>query len=158
MIGKVTHNVDVSYEYTRLAKEDERVGLLLKEKGEYRHSMYFLIQAMEKYVRAKTFSIVNPLIPYFREKERNHSLEAAIQSLLEVINSNKLVQDQIRTQMQRFVLGDIDFRHLHNNLRYPYYSGRNNYSSVQFEKRDNEIIAQKLEALKSFIAGIDRFK
>lgn len=79
MICKPNHNIDASSEYNRLAREDERVGLILKDRGEYRHSIYFLIQAMEKYVRAKT-------------------------------------------------------------------------------KSDNEVIAQKLNALKAFLAGIDKFK
>ncbi|MFM7885932.1 MAG: hypothetical protein ACKPCM_04410 [Pseudanabaena sp.] len=65
MIGQINHNVNVSSEYNRLAREDERIGLILKNKGEYRHSIYFFIQAMEKYVRAKTFSIVDAKNPYF---------------------------------------------------------------------------------------------
>lgn len=159
MLGKLNHNVDVSYEYGRLAREDERVGLMLMEKGEHRHSIYFLIQAMEKYVRAKTFSIVDARNPYFRKREQHHSLAAALEFLVEVINGNQLVREQIKQQLHDHVTGDIDFRHLHNNLRYPFYSERyNSYSSLEVAKRDNELIARKLPSLKEFIAGVDKFK
>jgi hypothetical protein len=68
MIGKLHHDRDASHEYGRLAREDERVGLMFKDRGEYRHSIYFLIQAMEKYVRAKTFSLVDARNEFYREK------------------------------------------------------------------------------------------
>jgi len=159
MIGRPNHNVEVSYEYSRLADDDERVGLMLKNAGEYRHSIYFLIQAMEKYVRAKTFSIVDAKNPYFRQRERNHSVEEALAFLVEVIHGSPVVRDQINKQLRDYVLGDIRFGHLHNNLRYPFYSERHNsYSCLDVGKSDSELIAQKLQALKSFLAGIDRFK
>ncbi len=159
MLGKLNHNVDASYEYNRLAREDERVGLMLKDKGEHRHSIYFLIQAMEKYVRAKIFSIVDARNPYFRERERNHSVEAALEFLVEVINGNPNIKDQIKKQIREYVLGDVRFNLLHNNLRYPFYSERyNSYSSLDVTKNDSEIVAQRLNALKSFLAGVDRFK
>ena len=159
MIGKLNHNIDASSEYNRLAREDERVGLILKDRGEYRHSIYFLIQAMEKYVRAKTFSIVDARKSYFRERERNHSVEAALDFLVEVINGNAFIREQIKKQLHDYVLGDIRFNLLHNNLRYPFYSERyNSYSSLEVTKSDNEVIAQKLNALKAFLAGIDKFK
>ena len=159
MIGKLNHNVEAAFEYKRLAQGDERVGLTLKNSGEHRHSIYFLIQAMEKYVRAKTFSIVDARNPYFRERERSHSVESALEFLVEVINGNPLVRDQIKKQLRDYVLGDIRFNLLHNNLRYPFYSERfDSYSSLQVTERDNEIIVQKLDSLKSFLAEIDRFK
>lgn len=159
MIGKPNHNVEVSYEYSRLAREDERVGLMLKDSGEHRHSIYFLIQAMEKYVRAEIFTIVDARNPYFRERERNHSVEAALEFLVEVINGSPIVRDQIKKQLGDYVLGDIRFTHLHNNLRYPFYSERHNsYSSYEFTRDDNEIVVQRLNALKSFLAGMDKFK
>ena len=159
MLGKLNHNVSVSYEYDKLAQEDERVGLLLRDAGKYRHSIYFLIHAMEKYVRAKTFSIVDARNSYFRERERNHSVEAALEFLIEVINGNPLIRDQIKKQLREHVLGDIRFNLLHNNLRYPFYSERyNSYSCLEVTRTDNELIIQKLNALKGFLAGIDRFK
>ena len=158
MIGKIKHNVDASFEYNRLAREDENVGLMLKDNGEYRHSIYFLIQAMEKYVRAKIFSIVDAKKSYFRERERNHSVEAALEFLVEVISGNPLVKEQIKKQLHAYVIGDIKFNILHNNLRYPFYSERyKSYSSLEVSKIDNEVIAQKLNALKAFLAEIDRF-
>lgn len=114
---------------------------------------------MEKYVRAKTFSIVDARKSYFRERERNHSVEAALDFLVEVINGNAFIREQIKKQLHDYVLGDIRFNLLHNNLRYPFYSERyNSYSSLEVTKSDNEVIAQKLNALKAFLAGIDKFK
>ncbi len=159
MIGKISHNVEAAVEYGRLAREDESAGISLKERGAHRHSIYFLIQAMEKYVRAKTFSIVDARNPYFRERERTHSVEAALDFLIEVINGNQIVRDQIKKQLRDHVLGDIRFNLLHNNLRYPFYSERfNSYSSLEFSERDSDLILQKLNSLKIFLEGIDRFK
>lgn len=38
-IGTINREVDISYEYYNLALEDEKVAILLKNKGEYRHKM-----------------------------------------------------------------------------------------------------------------------
>ena len=158
-IGRLTHNVEAAFEYRRLAAEDERVGLALRQAGEYRHSIYFLVQAMEKYVRAKTFSIVDARNAYFRERERSHSVEAALEFLVEVINGNETVRDQIKKQLRDYVLGNIRFNLLHNDLRYPFYSERfNSYSTLHVNERDNEVVVQKLNSLKTFLEGIDRFK
>ena len=124
MIGTIDRDVDVSYEYGRLAAADERVGNMLKNAGEYRHSIYFFIQAMEKYIRAKTFSIVNANLKYYRDQERHHSVEDAAAFLINVISPDDGIRNQIKKQLHYFVLGDVRFNHLHNDLRYPHYSER----------------------------------
>ncbi|BAY68060.1 hypothetical protein ACN23B_12250 [Anabaena sp. FACHB-709] len=159
MIGKLNHNVNVSQEYEKLAREDEKVGLLLQEQGEHRHSIYFLIQAMEKYVRAKIFTFVDAKNPYFRKRERTHSIEDALDFLIEVISGNTVIREQVKNQLREYVVGEIKFNWLHNNLRYPFYSERyNSYSSFEITSHDNDVIAQKLKALKAFLADIDRFR
>ena len=72
-IGTINREVDISYEYYNLALEDEKVAILLKNKGEYRHSIYFFIQAMEKYIKSKIFTLVNPNLEYYINKNKHHS-------------------------------------------------------------------------------------
>lgn len=159
MIGKLDRDVDVSYEYGRLAADDERVGIMLKNAGEYRHSIYFLIQAMEKYIRAKIFSLVNAQLQYYRDQERHHSVEDAAAFLLKVVHTNDEMRNRISKQLHDFVLGDIRFNHLHNDLRYPYYSERHkSFICLNVGKSDCDLIVEKLNALKSFLAGIDRIR
>ena len=86
-LGKVKHRIDVSNEYEVLAKKDEEVSKLLFKNGEYKHAIYFCIQAMEKYIRSKIFSIVNPNLEYFRKRNQNHSVEDAIEFLLEIVST-----------------------------------------------------------------------
>ena len=58
-IGRLEHRLsDVAAEYLALAQEDEKVGQLLISQGQYRHAIYFLVQAMEKYVRCTIFGLV----------------------------------------------------------------------------------------------------
>lgn len=158
-LGTWTNNVEASDEYTRLAQENERVGLKLCNIGEHRHSIYFLIQAMEKYVRAKIFSIVNANNDWFRNRERHHSVEDALDFLIQVINGRSDIRDLVRNQLQEYVLKDVNFTWLHNNLRYPLYSKRNRYySCLVVTRSDNEVIIKRLNALKAFLAGIDKFR
>ena len=74
-LGKFRHNIDVAAEFFRMAREDEQTGNILLNAGRYRQSMYFILQAMEKYVRSKIFSIVDARNQYFRQKQRDHVLQ-----------------------------------------------------------------------------------
>lgn len=160
MVGKPIRNVDASSEYYELASTDERVGLMLMEKGEHRHSILLLIQAMEKYTRAKIFSIIDAKNQHFREDERDHDFVKALKKLVLILSKkDAFLGEQVQKQIDNYVVGDIKFNHLHNNLRYPYYSERfNTYSAMQYNRADNEVIAQRLVALKQFLEGIDRFR
>lgn len=114
---------------------------------------------MEKYVRAKTFTFVDAKNAYFRKRERNHSIEDALEFLVEVISGNPVIREQIKKQLHEYVIGEIKFNWLHNNLRYPFYSERyNSYSSFEVTSSDNDVVAQKLKALKAFLSEIDRFR
>jgi hypothetical protein len=61
--------------------------------------MYFLVQAMEKYIRAKIFTLVNASLEWIRERNRSHSLADSIDFLLEVITRDAMVRNHVR---QRF--------------------------------------------------------
>lgn len=156
-IGKVHHNINVANEYKSLAEKDEHVAIFLKSNKEYRHSIYFFVQAMEKYIRSKIFTLVNPNLDYFRKKNQNHSLSNAIEFLIEIISADSTVQNQIKRQLNEYVFENINFQKLHNNLRYPFYNTKfNSYSSVEFTLNDCEIIQKKLNDLKTYLEQLNR--
>jgi hypothetical protein len=154
-IGTMRHNINVSEEYYQLAKKDEEVAKLLKENKQYRHAMYFFIQSMEKYIRSRIFILVNPNIEYFREKNKHHSINEAVEFLVEIVSSDPAIQKQIKQQLSDFVFQNINFQNLHNNLRYPFYfHKRKSYVSLDFKQKDCEIIEQKLDSLKNYLSGL----
>lgn len=54
-IGTFTHQVNLSDELKHLAISDEESANILADNSSYRQACYFIIQAMEKYIRAKIF-------------------------------------------------------------------------------------------------------
>lgn len=87
-IGSFRKKVNASQEYFSLARSDEIAAEKLSQVECYRQACYFIIQAMEKYIRAKIFGIVNPKLGFFREENRTHSLDSAVEFLVKVINSD----------------------------------------------------------------------
>ena len=155
-VGRLRHNIDVSSEYFSLAAEDEKAALVLKDAGIYRQSSYLIVQAMEKYLRGKIFSYVNPRNQAFRDMNRNHSVEEAAKLFIEIISPETRVKEQVQEQLNRYVLEDIRFNTLHNNLRYPFYSERyNSFSCLDVTEEDVELLIQKLSFLKNFLRDID---
>ena len=158
-IGRLRRNVDVSSEYYKFAQEDEQIGLPLKDMEKYRHCMYFLIQAMEKYVRSKIFTIIDANNTYFRERNRSHSLENALEFFVEIISIDAHIRKQVKEQLDRYVLDGIKYSLLHNDLRYPFYGERfHSYSSLEVTREDSEILLQRLNFLKRFLQDIERFR
>jgi HEPN domain-containing protein len=158
-IGRFRRNIEVASEFLQLAQGDEQVGLLLNESGKHRHAMYFLLQAMEKYVRAKIFTLVDGKNAYFRNRHRDHSIEEALEFFVEIVSLNDDVRKQVREQLDRYVLAGVNFGVLHNDLRYPFYSERfNSYSCLEVTKQDAESLIQRLNFLKRFLQDVDRFR
>lgn len=156
-LGKIQHNIDASFEYEMLANGDEKAANSLRENGLYRQAIYFYIQAMEKQVRSKIFTLVSANIPYFREMNRHHSLEKAIEFLLHIISTDEGLKEQIRYQIHERTLGGIEFQKLHNNLRYPFYSHKyDSYSVVEYTKEDCEFIHNGLVSLKNYLSQLNR--
>lgn len=156
-LGNMTKDIDVKNTYIELANEDEKAAKELNDKGLYRHAMYFYIQAMEKYIRGKIFSLVNPNIEYFRDRNRDHSLDKAIEFLLEIITTNNVIRDQISKQISEFVLKDIKYQQLHNNLRYPYYNRRtDSYCCIKYSAKDCYKIQENLKSLKNYLTHLIR--
>ena len=156
-LGMMKHKIEVSNEYEVLAKKDEEVSNLLYKNGEYKHAMYFCIQAMEKYIRSKIFTLVNPNLPYFRERNRNHSLEDAIEFLLEIISTDENLRNSIRQQLFVTILGDVNYQRLHNNLRYPSYSKKfDSYSVSSYTAEDYKFVENGLRKLKLYLNELNR--
>jgi hypothetical protein len=159
-IGRREYNVtDVSAEYRTLAESDEKVGQLLIGQGQYRHGIYFLIQAMEKYVRSTIFGLVNPNTDYFRQRTLTHNLDDLLAFLREIICSNAELREQVRLQMQDHVLGGIKFGALHNDLRYPNFDERRrSYSLLSVGRQDADITLERLQTLKRFLKDIHQLR
>ena len=159
-IGTINREVDISYEYYNLALEDEKVAILLKNKGEYRHSIYFFIQAMEKYIKSKIFTLVNPNLEYYINKNKHHSLDYSIEFLIEVISPDENIRNQVKLYFNKYVFKDLSFRNLHNNLRYPFYYNENReyYNIVNFDIEDCKYIEKMLENLKKYLKDLNRIK
>lgn len=156
-LGQIKHDINVSDEYEFLAKRDEEVSQLLYKNGEYQHAIYFAIQAMEKYIRSKIFSLVNPNLEYFRNRNRSHSVEEAIEFLLEIITTDKVLRNTIREQLFVSILGNINYHHLHNNLRYPFYSHKfDSYSVITYMKEDYIFVENGLQKLKIYLVDLNR--
>lgn len=158
LIGRFEYNIaEVADEYRTIAEEDEQAALLLISKGKYRNSVYFLVQAMEKFVRATILGLVNPHTGYFQDRTRTHNLDDLLDFLVEIISSNSTVQEQVRYQLHSFVLGGIRFGKMHNDLRYPQYSVRyKSYSMLRITAEDADFALQRLQTLKQFLRDIQK--
>lgn len=159
-IGRLEHGLtDIAAEYEALAHEDEKVGRLLLGQGQYRHAIYFLVQAMEKFVRCRIFSLVNPNTEYFRNRTRTHDLDELLDFLIEIVSSDAGVQAQVKGQLNNHVLGGIRFGKLHNDLRYPFFSERHqSYSLLQVSRSDAELTLDRLQTLKRFLSDIHQLR
>jgi len=157
-IGKYQKTaMTASTEYLHLAENDERVSILLLQVEEYRHAMYFMIQAMEKYVRHTVFTLVNPELSYYREKTRTHNVDDLIDFLVSIICTDKNLQDQVKQQIYDNILGGTRFGKLHNDLRYPFFSDKNNcYYSLSITKNDALTTQTRLHHLKLFLKDSHR--
>lgn len=150
---------DISSEYLLLAQEDEEVGRLLLRSGRYRHAAYFFIQAMEKLVRYKIFQLVNANNEFFRKQTRTHNLDELLDFLVDILGKTPLIKEQVKGQLENFVLEGVRFGKLHNDLRYPFYVEKtSNFALVAVGQHDAEFCCERLERLKSFLKDIDRLK
>jgi len=157
-IGKLIHKITVANQFKMIAKEEELSAEILADNSQYRQACYLLVQSMEKYIRAKIFTLVNPNLEYFRKRNLSHSLDSAVDFLIEIISNDKVVQEQISTQIRNYVLNGDSYRFLHNNLRYPAYFERfNSYSILEVKEKDYNILKKSLESLKVFINDLDKF-
>ncbi|WP_373871738.1 hypothetical protein, partial [Aeromonas caviae] len=119
-VGTFRRQVNVSKEYLDLARSDEIAAEKLSQVDCYRQACYFIIQSMEKYIRAKIFSLVNADVKYFRDENRNHSLDSAIDFLIKVISSDPIIQQQVSKQLAEYVLVDTKYnREFNFEVQFP---------------------------------------
>jgi hypothetical protein len=158
-LGSPRQCAGLADEYRSIALADEKAALLLEQDGHHRQAMYFWVQAMEKHIRAKIFTLVNPELEWVRNKNRSHSLEEAIEFLLEVLTADSVVREQIRIQICERVLRGIRFARLHNDLRYPFYSpGSRSFSVLEVDESDAKLLGTQLSSLKIYLAQLDRLR
>ena len=156
-LGRIKHHINVSEEYLFLAEKDEETARLLKENKKYRHSIYFFIQAMEKYIKSKIFARVDPNREYYRKMNQHHSLENAINFLIEIWSNDNNIKEQIKNKLNQYVFEGINFQYLHNNLRYPSYNEKNkDYSIIEYDNSDCIFMEDKNEKLKKWLSDINR--
>lgn len=157
-IGIFKHKINVASEFSQTSKEDEAAAEILAQAGKFQQACYFLIQAIEKCVRAKIFTLVNPNIEYFRERNRSHSVESAVEFLIEIISTNKTIQEQVLQQINLHVLGNTDYSRLHNNLRYPsYFKKYDSYSILETNQNDFNELKKRLSLLRKFLSDLHKF-
>lgn len=156
-IGSFRKKVNASQEYFSLARSDEIAAEKLSQVECYRQACYFIIQSMEKYIRAKIFSLVRADVKYFRDENRNHSLDSAVDFLIKVISSDPIIQKQVSKQLAEYVLVNTKYNHLHNNLRYPaYFSKSESYSMLDVSREDYQMLFNRLSSLKHFLNDINK--
>lgn len=152
-IGTLSRNVRVSEEYQKLAEEDEQIARLLHSQYRYRHAIYFTLQAMEKFVRARIFRLADPFDPEVISNQRHHSVDEAIKFLFKAIKDPDILK-QVKEQLNKYFPPDINYAQLHNDVRYPFIS-QNRYNSLTVEYADAEEMMRRLGFLKEFLKGVD---
>jgi len=156
-IGKFRHKINVASEFAKISKDDETAADALAAIGHFRQACYFLIQAIEKSIRAKIFTLVNPNLEYFRERNRTHSVESAVEFLIEIVSTDKLVQGQVSQQISSYVLGKTEYSRLHNDLRYPvYFKKHDSYSALDLNKNDYDELKKRLSLLRRFLDDLHK--
>ena len=157
-IGKFRHKINVASEFAQISKDDEVAAEALAAVGYFRQASYFLIQSIEKSIRAKIFTLVNPNLEYFRDRNRTHSVESAVEFLIEIVSTDKLIQGQVSQQISSYVLGNTEYSRLHNDLRYPaYFRKYDSYSSLDVNKNDYDELKKRLSLLRKFLDDLHKF-
>ena len=114
---------------------------------------------MEKYIKSKIFTLVNPNLEYYINKNKHHSLDDSIEFLIEVISPDENIRNQVKLYFNKYVFKDLSFRNLHNNLRYPFYDrSRGYYNIIKFDIEDCKYIEEMLENLKKYLKDLNRIK
>jgi HEPN domain-containing protein len=157
-IGKFRYKINVASEFAQMSKDDEIAADALANVGHFRQACYFLIQSIEKSIRAKIFTLVNPNNVYFRERNRSHSIESAVEFLIEIVSTDDLVKEQVSQQIASNALGKTKYSRLHNDLRYPaYFEKDDSYSILDINKSDYTELKRRLSLLRKFLDDLHKF-
>lgn len=153
-IGKIRGVTNVAEKYYELAVSDEETGDYLEQGQKYRQAIYFYVQAMEKYIKSKVFSKVNPRLEYFSQKNRHHSINESVDFLVEISSTDGITKEQIKQQIETNALHGIRFNQLHNQLRYPSLTRRNEYICFEYSENDCNEIKKSLNSLKNYLDNL----
>ena len=158
---RVNNPSEIADQYAAAALQDENAAKELQEKGFYNQSGYFYIQAMEKYIKCQITRKIDAMNPFFAEKisrSLGHSLNESVALLVEVYTGNDTsMAEQMNKQISTNILKDINFRGLHNMLRYPTYSSRyGNYTTLTFSANECVMLKKVLDSLKSYLKDFHR--
>ena len=112
-IGKIKHNINLADEYDNIAKSDELSADILARAHKFEQSCYFLLQAMQKAVRAKIFTKINPKHSVFRDMNKSHLIEEAIKLFVDIISANdETTKTQINNQLEIYIIKDLSLIHI----------------------------------------------
>lgn len=146
----------ISEEYQTLAIVDKESAIVLGNNGFYRQASYFFLQAMEKMIRAKIFTLIDSKNKYFRDKNRSHSLIDAIELLIEIVSrGDSIIAMQHKNNINQFVLGNLNYQQLHNNLRYPWFSEKyQSFNLLDIDKQSYLEIKNKHFSLEKYLKDL----
>ncbi len=159
-IGKqeyLNDSLQVAEIYKQTAKSDEISADLLYKNKLFNQSAYFYVQSMEKYIKYYIASTIDITKKYFADEIRKtmgHSLEMSINFFINIYASNNETQKlQMQYQINKNILEDINFKGLHNNVRYPLYKENySNYSMLKIEQKDCQKLKNILNNLKNYLS------
>lgn len=152
-VGSPRHNVEAASEYKAQALSDEAAAVSLSHAKHYKQACYFILQAMEKQICSKIYSLVNPKLDFFRQKTRSHSIDDSVSFLVEIIGAGDAnAMKHLLAHIEAHVLGGIKYRQLHNNLRYPFFSTRHDsYTAIDVGEGDYVWLFERLGQLKLYL-------
>ena len=158
---KISNPSEVSDQYAAMALQDENAAMELQKSGFYNQSGYFYIQAMEKYIKCHITRKIDAMNPYFAEKisrSLGHSLNESVALLVDVYaGNNTSMAEQMNQQISTNILKEINFRSLHNMLRYPTYSSHfGNYTTLALTNKECVTLKNVLNTLKSYLNDLHK--
>lgn len=148
---------DMSEEFAIIAKQDEKAAALLCKQGLYNQSVYYYIQAMEKFIKSFICKKIDITNDYYANKLRQlgHSLDSAIDFFIEIVSGNdNNLRIQVSDQLKNGVLKGIHFSTVYNAARYPYYKN-GNYRITEMSRNDCLQLRDIYDMLKTYINSIN---
>lgn len=150
-----TESGDVGDVFLALSREDEACAGALCEMGRYNQAVYFLIQAVEKYIKHRICRRINVTNPYYAEllRKTGHSLEQSLTLLIQVeANGDETMEEHMSRQIQEQVLQNVRFSSIYNAVRYPFYHhARKTYAMMQMSRKDYDDVQAMFALLRKYL-------
>lgn len=156
-VGTRVYVDDVVAEYERLAAEDDSGARILADAGQFRPSLYLVIQGMEKRVRAAWLRLGVEPPEEFSRRVKSHSLKEALDDLIGALARDRLAREHVESQLYGRVLEWIGFGRLHNELRYPsFVSPRDGFTSLRVGRSDVDAMMERSRRLQGYLRDVGR--